>query len=507
MRTRRLAPLLLAAGLLLAGCGGAATDTGSAGSAGSPDPNATVNVRLVLEPTSLDITTVAGAALDQVLLDNVYQTLLTRDDSQHIVPLLATGVETSADGLTYTFPLQPGATFADGSPLTSADVVWSLDRARAAGSTNPNKADLASVASIAAPDPHKVVITLSQRDTNLTYGLTNRAGVVFKKDTDPATLDAHPNGSGPFTVAQWNRGSALTLARNDRYWGDKAKVASVVLSFIPDDNAANNAELTGQTDIETAPQPTLLDPIRADHDLTVTQGIASDKFTLAFDNTRGPLADVRVRQAIRRAIDKDGLNKVLGGVYKRIGSGVAPTDPWFEDLTSIDAYDPASAKALLAQAGHAGGLALNLTVPNIYPTTIGDYVVSQLKQVGITVTFQPVEFATWLDKVYKQGDFDLSIVDHAEARDIGNYANPAYYWHYDSKVVQDLYHRASTAASEAERDTLLEQAARQISQDAPSDWLLNAPSLVVLRPGITGFPVNNTNARLNLSRLAATPKA
>jgi len=503
MHIRRLTPLLLAGCLVLAGCGGGA---GSGVGGGAADPNATVSVRLLLEPTSLDITKVAGAALEQVLLDNVYQTLLTRSADQQIVPLLAASYETSPDGLTYTFRLHPEARFADGSPLTSADVAASLDRARAADSTNPNAKDLAAVTSVATPDPRTVVITLGQRDTNLTYALTNRAGAVLKKGTDPATLDATPNGSGPFVVRQWRRGSAIVLARNDNYWGEKAKVASVVLNYIPDFNAANNAQLTGETDVETAPLPTLLDPIRADPDFTITQGITSDKYVLGINNTKGPLADVRVRQAIRRAIDKDGLSKILGGTYKRIGSGVAPTDPWFQDLTSIDPYDPASAKDLLARAGFPNGLNLTLTVPNIYPTTIGDYIVSQLKQVGIAVTFQPVEFASWLDKVYKRGDFDLSIVDHAEARDIGNYANPRYYWHYNSPVVQDLYRRATTAATEGERDDLLKQAARQISLDAASDWLLNPTDLVVLRPGITGFPTSGTSSRLNLSQLAATSK-
>jgi peptide/nickel transport system substrate-binding protein len=503
VHTRRLALLLLAVGLVLSGCGGTAR-TEVAG--GAPDPDATVTVRLVLEPTSLDLTRVAGVALGQVLLDNVYQTLLTRTDDQKIVPLLAATEDTSPDGLTYTFRLHPEARFADGSPLTSADVAWSLDRARAADSVNPRARDLAAIASIATPDPRTVVITLRHRDTGLRYALTNSAGAVLKKGTDPATLGANPNGSGPFVVRQWQRGASITLSRNERYWGKAAEVASVVLLYIPDFNAANNAELTGDTDVEVTPLPTLLDPIRANPAFTISQGITSDKYTLGMNNTRGPLADLRVRRAIRGAIDKDGLNKILGGTFRRIGSGVAPTDPWFRDLTSIDPYDPASAKALLAQAGCPNGLKLNLTVPDIYPSTIGEYVVSQLKQVGITVTFRPVEFASWLDKVFTQGDFDLSIVDHAEARDIGNYANPRYYWHYDSRVVQDLYQRATTAATDGERDALLEQAASQVSEDAASDWLLNPSDLVVLRRGITGFPTSGTSSRLNLSQLAATAK-
>jgi len=496
----RVAVLALTAlvATVVVACGGGSSTT-------APSTDATVDVRLVLEPTSLDITSVAGVALEQVLLDNVYQNLLTRTQDGQIRPLLAQAAPTiSPDGLTYAFQLKPGVIFADGSPLTSADVVWSYQRVIAPESTNPDKKSFGSVAAITAPDPRTVQITLKQRDSNFTWALTGRAGAVLKKDTDPASLATTPNGTGPFVLKQWNRGSTITLVRNDRYWGEKAKVASVVLHYIPDFNTANNAQLTGETDVETRPEPTLLSAFTGRDEFTVAEGITSDKFVLGFNNSRGPLADPRVRHAVRQAIDKDGLIKILGGTNTRIGSGVAPTDPWFSDLTSIDPYDPAAAKRLLAEAGHGGGLSLSLTVPSIYPQSIATYVASQLGQVGITVDVRPVEFATWLDKVFKQADYDMSIVDHAEPRDIANYANAAYYWRYNSPAVQDLIARAGTAASDADRDSLMKQAAQQISNDAPNDWLFNVGERTVIREGITGFPTSSTTSRLDLSGLAAT---
>lgn len=504
MRVTRLVPALLASTLLVAACGGGEP-------AGPPDAPAaqdtTLDVRLVLEPTSLDITSVAGAALPQLLLDNVYEGLLSRDADGKIVPKLAQDYDVSPDGLTYTFTLRDGPTFADGSPLTSADVAWSYQQAIAPDSKNPGKKDIASIASVAAPDPKTVILTLASRDSNLLYGLTNRAGAVLKKDTDPASLADEPNGSGPFTVQSWQRGSAITLARNDRYWGDKAKLQTIVLHYIPDPNAADNAETTGDTDVQTAPDPTLLDPFTTDPDFTVQEDVTSDKFVLGFNHSRGPLADARVRTAIRQAIDKNGLIQVvLAGRGQLIGGGVAPTDPWFDDsLTSIDPYDPAAAKALLAQAGYASGLTLDLLVPNIYRSTIGEYVASQLGQVGITVDYQPVEFAVWLDRVYTKADYDLSVVDHAEARDITNYANPAYYWRYDSPQVQQWATQATAATSDAVRDGFYRQIAKQISTDAASDWLYSPKSLVVVRKGVDGFPTREANSRLALAGVTAAP--
>ncbi|WP_433559847.1 ABC transporter substrate-binding protein [Pseudonocardia xinjiangensis] len=500
IRVRRLVPLLLAAAVLAAACSGA-----ESGGAGAPAADTTLDVRLVLEPTSLDITSVAGAAVSQLLLDNVYEGLLTRDAGGAIVPLLAQDVSTSPDGLTYTFRLHDGLTFADGSPLMSADVVWSYRNVIAPESKNPNKADFAAVTGVDAPDPHTVVITLSRRDANFTYALTDRAAAVLKQGTDPATLAGTANGSGPFVIRSWQRGSSITLARNEHYWGQPANLSGVVLHYIPDTTAANNAQLTGETDVETGPDPTLLSQFQGP-DFTVAEGVTSDKFVLGINNGRGPLADVRVRHAIRQAIDKDGLIRVaLAGKGQRIGSGVAPTDPWFDaGLTSIDPYDPPAAKALLAEAGFGSGLDLTLVVPNIYSARIGEYVASQLGQVGIRVRYEPVEFATWLDRVYTKADYDLSIVDHAEARDIGNYANPDYYWRYSDAQVQQWADQASTAASDAERDGLYRQVARKISEDAVSDWLYSPTSLVVLRAGVTGFPTRETNSRLDLAQVTAS---
>ena len=121
-----------------------------------------------------------------------------------------------------------------------------------------------------------------------------------------------------------------------------------------------------------------------------------------------------------------------------IGAPVPPFEPWYEDLTELYPYDPDAARALLEEAGYGDGLELSFVVPNIYPTVCPDYVVSQLADVGITVNLQTVEFPTWIDQVYVNHDYDLTVVLHVEPRDIDNYANPEYYWLYDSPEVQDL---------------------------------------------------------------------
>jgi peptide/nickel transport system substrate-binding protein len=509
----RLAATVVLAGLAATACGTGGSDdsanagqTTQAGQAADIDTGATVDVRLVLEPTSLDIASTAGAALDQILLDNIYQGLLTRDENNKIEPSLATSYEASSDGLTYTFHLAKNATFHDGTKVTAADAAWSLQQVTAAGSTNPDAAALTSVKSVSAADDHTVVVKLKHRDTGFTWGLTGRAGIVFKKGTDFSSLAGKENGTGPFKLSGWKRGSSITFVRNDAYWGTKAKVAKVVFHYIKDSSAANNAQQTGQTDIETGAQADLLQPFSDTSKYTVLRGDTTDKFTLAFNNTSGPAKDVRVRRALREAIDNAGLIKTLGGAAKQVGGPIPATDPGYADLTSIDAYDPDEAKKLLKQAGYGDGLKLTVKIPNIYPTEIGDYLASELKQVGVQLTVQQVEFQTWLDSVYTKHDYQLSVVDHAEARDLGNFANPDYYFGYGNASVQKWYAEAQTAATDSERDALLKKAARQISEDAAADWLFVSQTLTVVRSGVTGVPRNFTSNRYDLADLAVAKK-
>ncbi len=227
---------------------------------------------------------------------------------------------------------------------------------------------------------------------------------------------------------------------------------------------------------------------------------------MAFNDRKAPFTDKRVRQAIRQAIDAKAVIKAIGGTGVEQGGPIPALDPGYQDLTSIDAYDPANAKKLLAAAGKPK-LDLTLTYANIYPTTIGDVLKSQLADVGITLTVKRVDFATWLSTVFqapKSGDrtFDMSMVDHVEARDFGNWANPDYYFGYDDQEVQDLYAQSVAATSESAKVEALRKAARIVSEDAAGEWLYTSTSITAVRKGVTGVPFDGTNSRLDLSKLA-----
>jgi peptide/nickel transport system substrate-binding protein len=467
-RARRL--IAAVAVLALAACGDDDDDDGAGGSvpaateapstdASAPLPAGTgggggeggeIVVRAVLEPTSLDLVTVAGAAIDQVLLDNVYETLLTLgDDGQTIESGLAELPEISADRTVYTFTLQDGVTFHSGEALTSADVVWSLDAQRADGANEV--ARLGSISTVEAPDERTVVVTLTQPDNDFLYTMTSRGGAVLQAEA--TDLQNSANGTGPFTFEEWNVGSSITLARNDAYWGEAPAISGVTFLYIPDPNAGVNAFTTGDVDILTGVNTDLVGPLQDNPDYVVNVGTSNSEFTLGFNNAKEPFTDPAVRKAIRQAIDKDGYKELLNGFGTIIGGPVPPTDPWYEDLTDVAPYDTEAAAAALEAAGYGDGFDVTLVWPNFYPTSNAEYVASQLAEVGINVEIQPVEFSVWLDQVYTNHEYDMTAVLHAEPRDIGNYANPDYYWQYDNPEVQRLINDAKVSPDPTRRSS------------------------------------------------------
>lgn len=491
---------VLAGAVAAALAAGTITTTASATTVPAGDPDATVVVGFVLEPENLDIITTAGAALDQVLLDNVYETLLESDDAGTVRPGLA-DLAVSDDGLTYTLTLHDGVTFSDGQPLTSADVAWSLETQRTDELAN-ERAKFVSVASVEASDEATVVITLSAPDNLLAFNLSQRAGAVLQEGASDLRTTAV--GTGPFTLEEWDQGSSITLARNDDYWGEAPQVAEVVFQYIPDPNAAVNALRDGDVDLFTAVNTDLVGEFADDPDWVLTTGPTNGEFTLGYNNAGEVLSDVRVRQAISRAIDKEGLLELYSGYGTVIGGPLPPFDPAYEDLTDINAYDPESAQALLEEAGYGDGLELTFVIPNFYPTFVADYVVSELAEVGVTVTVEPVEFPAWIEQVFTNHDYDLTAVLHVEAKDIYNYANPDYYWQYDDPAVQDLLARSRSTTDPAEATALVQEAARAIAEAAPVNWLILINDVIVARQGVTGYPTFDVNNRFDASGLQVT---
>jgi peptide/nickel transport system substrate-binding protein len=487
--------------LVLAACsaGQTADDKGSGGATG----NDKLTVGLVAEPASLDFTTVDGAAIPQALLNNVYDGLVKLGQDGDIQPDLATSWKVSADRKTYTFQLVDDATFTNGKKFTAADAVFSIERVQKDW-TISLKAAMDVVASAKAVSPTQLQVTLKQPSNDWLYRMTTRIGAMFSR-SGVGALATKPVGTGPYTLGAFNRGDSLVLRRNSSYWGKKPFFATVTLKYFKDATALNNALITGTIDvIGTVQAPESLGQLTSNAKFRVIEGVTNGEVVLSFNNSKAPFNDKRVRQAVRYAIDhKALLDTCWAGRGTLIGSMVPPTDPWYQDLTNLYPHDPAKAKSLLRQAGKTA-LTVRLRLPSLpYAQSCGQVVKSQLAQVGINARIDTLEFpAQWLQKVFTDHDYDMSIVAHVEPHDMAAvFGNPDYYTQYDNPAVQKLLTDADSGTP-AQQTSDLQQAARALSEDAAADWLFLLPNLVVAEKDITGLPKNAIGESFDLSRLA-----
>lgn len=448
----------------------------------------TVTIGLKLAPPSLDIRRQSGSAIEQVLIGNVYEGLVSRDSDNAVQPGLAKSWDISTDGTTYTFHLNRNMTFSNGDVLDADDVAWSINQLKEKQYYNANQVE--SLSKAEALDANTVRITLSSPDSNLLWYLTGRPGLVFDKD---ATYNAKTQavGSGPYTVESFDSASKMVLKANPKYWGTAHKPATqhVVIDFITDDNAAVNALKSGDVDVLSPVNATLAKSLDT-NTYHVSASDGSDKFVLAFNCANKKLADKRVRQAIRYGINHKEIIASRSGVDTALGGPIPSVDPGYEDLTGLYPYDVAKAKQLMREAGYSTSkpLKLTLTYANTYGTELGDQLKSQLAAIGIDLNINYVEFSTWLQDVHANGDYELSLVDHAESHDFYKWTTPEYYYHYDNKDVQALYAKALAATDEKESDEYLKQAAKTVSEDAPADWLFGYRVTVAYNKGVKGLP-------------------
>ncbi|WP_322986255.1 ABC transporter substrate-binding protein [Streptomyces sp. S584] len=475
----------------LTACGGSG---GSGASGGTWDKDAVVNIGSLYEPQNLDNTAGGGQGVTEALNGNVYEGLFRLTDDGKVDKLLAQDYETSADGLTYTFTLRDGVKFHSGKELTSQDVKYSLEKVTADDSQSARKSNLDVVKDIATPDARTVKVTLSKKSISFVYNLS----YVWIINSQAKNLKTTEDGTGPYTLNKWSRGSALSLNRFAGYWGDAAANKQVAFHYYKDATALNNALLTNAVDVVTSEQsPDALEQFKSNGSYKVNDGDSTTKLLLAFNDKAKPFTDVKVRRAVSAAIDdKKLLESVWGGYGKEIGSMVPPTDPWYEDLTDVNAHDVAKAKKLLAEAGYAKGFSFTLDTPNYDPhPTAATFIKSQLAKVGVTVKINTITPDEWYTKVYKNHDFTATLQEHVNDRDLVWYGNPDFYWGYDDPQVTKWVEEAEAASSTAAQTELLEKVNRQTAEDAASDWLYLYPQIVVASDKLSGYPLNGLNSQ------------
>ncbi|HUF94156.1 MAG TPA: ABC transporter substrate-binding protein [Candidatus Limnocylindria bacterium] len=442
------------------------------------------------EPPGLDLTATPASATAAVVLYNVQECLVKVDRHGKLVPWLAERWHTT-DNRHYTFFLKKGVRFHNGRELKAADVKFVIERAMNPETKHPYPAYYAAIGDIIVKDDYTITFSLKSESANFLLNMARQGSVLYPREA-VGTLKSAPVGTGPYTVAEWVRGDRIVLARNPHYHvKGLPRLDRVTFRFIPDPNAALAALKAGDIDASLfGLGPEHVADLQKDGRFTVIVGETTNDVILAMNNGRKPFSDVRVRRAITHAIDKPEVVKLaMFGLGRVLGSNVDPLNPYFVDLAQAVPHDPARARTLLAEAGYPNGFDAVLRVAPQYYYTVrtGEVLVDQLKKVGVNVRIEQIEWGQWLSRVWREADYDLTIIGHAEAWDIANYANPKYYYRYDSPAFQALFRKSEVTLDDRARREQYGQLQKMLVEDAPAVWLYVHPRLVVARKGVQGL--------------------
>ena len=457
----------------------------------TPVKGGTLIVCQPAEPPGLDPTTNTAAAIDRVVYANIYEGLVKVDSGGGFLPGLANGWNISADGLVYTFNLRKGVVFHNGDPFDAAVAKWNLERAAVPENGNPHPEYFNGIEAIQTPDSHTLVIRLKSVDALFIAHMAEGDAIMLPMQ---GTGDAksNPIGTGPFKFVKWVQGDRVEMARFDGYWNPFLPYLDrVTFRFISDPAAQIAALKAGDIDVIgyiAAPESAMM--LAKDKRFKVYAGTTTGEVIMSTNNKAAPFDNLLVRRAMAHAIDRQAVvDLVMFGYGTPIGSHWSPSTPYYEDLTGRFPYDPEKARALLKEAGYPDGFSATIKLPAIYSYSrrAGEVIADMLSKVGINLTIEIVEWGQWIDRIFKKKEYQLTMIGHVEAWDIGIYAKPDYYFQYDSQEFRNAYTNALKAPDEAGKTKWFGRCQEIIADDAVNGFLFSAPSLPVMKAGVMGW--------------------
>jgi len=458
----------------------------------SPDAADAQNlvVQAATEPPGLDLTATPASATAGVVFYNVQEALVKVDRHGKLVPWLAEKWHTS-DNKNYTFFLKRGVRFHNGRELKAADVKFVIDRAMNPETKHPAPANYAAIGDIIVKDDYTITFALKTTTANFLLNMARQGSVIYPREAVD-TMKSEPIGTGPYKLGEWVRGDRIVLVKNaDYHVKGLPKLDRVTYRFIPDPNAALAALKAGDVDAAMfGLGPEHIPDLQKDARFQVIVGETTNDVIMSMNNSKKPFSDVRVRRAVTYGINKpDVVKGAMFGFGRVIGTNVDPLNPYFVDMSGAMPYDPAKAKKLLAEAGYPNGFDAVLKVAPQYYYTVrtGEVLADQLQKVGVKIKIEQIEWGQWLSRVWKDADYDLTIIGHAEAWDVANYANPKYYFRYDSAEFQKLFQESETTVDDKARRELYVKIQKKLVEDAPVVWLYIHPRLAVTKKGVQGL--------------------
>jgi peptide/nickel transport system substrate-binding protein len=425
----------------------------------------------------------------------IFNSLVKKDEKFDYVPDLAASIKPADDGLSYTFTLHDGVTFQDGRPLSSADVKYTIDAVLASSSgkaasffegTGASKQGF--VTAVEAPTPNTVIIHLRKPWLGLLSNLV-AIGIVPKDSAD--SQKTHPLGSGPFKFISYDSAQQiLSLEANPNYWEGAPKISALRVRVIEDSNALQAELKTGG--VTLAPLPTNLTPdslekLKQDPKLQVMQFNGANVIYLGFNVQNPPLDNVKLRQAIAYAIDRETIIHDLLLGQAKIAHSIIPEESWAYSPGQQYVYDPAKAKQLLDEAGFrdpdGDGPQMRLQKPINFKISSSsaatrqyvDVIRDSLQKVGIPVEIETMETNTLLDRL-RLGEFQMTTL-----RWVGGNQDPIFLKDifYSTEIpTQDRAGRNRSRYKNPELDRILEEAVNTADRGKATELYRQAQDII-----------------------------
>ena len=488
---------LVMVGAVLPGCGDGSKDPGGQGNngkTGEPVKGGEITVGIAQDlDDSLDPHQTVAAGTREVLF-NIFEGLVKPNSDGEMIPAVAEKYTLSEDGTTYTFTLREGVKFHNGQTVTAEDVVYSINRCAAVpeGQEKPLVAAFSAVKSVEALDEKTVAVTIAQRDLEFISYMT--AAII---PADYENQDTAPVGTGPFRFVSRTPQQDFIMERFEDYWGAPAWLDKVTYKICENADALV-MNLNGGS-IDLCAHLTSAQASQLNQNFQVLEGTMNLVQAIYLNNQAKPFDNQLVRQALCYAIDRQGImDMVADGHGTAVGSSIYPafTKYFLPELVDKYPHDVAKAKELLAQAGYPDGFDMTISVPNNYQPHMdtAEVVAEQLREAGINVTIQPVEWSTWLDTIYNGRQFQATVVGVDAANmtaramlerftsDYGknfiNYNNPAY---------DALFQKAINAQDEAGQTDLYKQMETMLADTAANVYIQDLCDLVAMRQDLGGL--------------------
>lgn len=404
--------LVIAFSVALSGCSGDKKSNSSGNqsndSSGEPTYGGSVVVGIQQDIDSLDPHKATAAGTKEILF-NIFEGLVKPDENGGLIKAVASDYSMSEDGRVYTFTLRDGIKFHNGNTVTAEDVKYSLERASGLLDGNVLITALKKISSVDIVDSRTVKVELASADTEMIYSFT---AAIIPKPSDGADISSNPIGTGPFKFVSYTPQESIVVAKNEDYWQDGLPYLDEVKFKIIAGADTALLELKGGS-VDMYPYLTDSQATELQDTYDIEYAISDVAQALFLNNAAAPFDNVKVRQAVACALNKDEINQfVAGGKSAVINSAMIPTmKDYYVDTTSYNSYNADRARQLLAEAGYPDGFDMTITVPSNYPFHMetAQVVAEQLKAVGINAKIDGVDWSTWLSEVYSKKNYQSTI--------------------------------------------------------------------------------------------------